>query len=155
LPQKAYCAIQVPFESLRRTTRERKYAIDEVQSVMSTLREASQKPYSTEEGVEVLDGVLQRLERLKRKVRATEGVGHVEFVLKPALIIHNGHERNQGYATISAASAPFILAAAYHHKGQEGNNSAMQGPAGGPVHLHVKEGRKEGRATDFCVNAAA
>ena len=77
----------MPFESLRRTTRERKYAIDEVQSVMSTLREASQKPYSTEEGVEALDGVLQRLEGLKRKVRATKGVEHVEFGSKPALLL--------------------------------------------------------------------
>lgn len=141
----------MPFESLRRTTRERKYAIDEVQSVMSTLREASQKPYSTEEGVEVLDGVLQRLEGLKRKVRATERVRHVEFGLKPALIIHNGHERESGICHHISSLSPIIWAAAYHHKGQEGNNSAMQGPAGGPIHLHVKEGR----ATDFCVNSAA
>lgn len=62
------CAPQVPFESLRRTTRERKYVIDEVQTAMSTLHEASIRPCTAEEGDKTLSRILNRLEGLKRKV---------------------------------------------------------------------------------------
>jgi macrophage erythroblast attacher len=62
--------LQVPFESLRRTTRDRKYVIDEVQSVMGRLREgggAGAGPRSREEQAQVLDSAVKRLQSLKRK----------------------------------------------------------------------------------------
>lgn len=85
--------MQVPFESLRRTTRERKYVIDEVQSVMSTLHEASTRPCSTDEGQKTLDSILHRLEGLKRKVGSSQGclhpsetllaIRHIQFLETP------------------------------------------------------------------------
>lgn len=62
-----YC-LQVPFESLRRTTRDRKYLIDEVHEIVDALKKNSQVQQDAQERNTVLTGLLVRLEGLKRKV---------------------------------------------------------------------------------------
>jgi macrophage erythroblast attacher len=63
-------ALQVPFESLKRTTRDRKYAIDEVASVLDGIRRASQaKGSNPQQAATQLEGYVDQLKTLKRKVR--------------------------------------------------------------------------------------
>lgn len=65
---------QAPFESLRRTTRDRKYVIDEVQSVVAALKDSSSSSEagacSVQEQAIALDVAVKRLQSLKRKVRS-------------------------------------------------------------------------------------
>jgi macrophage erythroblast attacher len=57
--------LQVPFEALRRTTRDRKYAVDELASVAVSLRGAA-----TDDATAALDAATARLAALKRKLGA-------------------------------------------------------------------------------------
>lgn len=59
---------QVPFESLRRTTRDRKYLLDELQSVLVSLKPAAETPQCASDPSVTIPSVLARLEGLKRKV---------------------------------------------------------------------------------------
>ena len=64
--------LQVPFESLRRTTRDRKYVIDEVQAVMASFKDGGTSSsagtaQSREEQTQAVDGAVKRLQSLKRK----------------------------------------------------------------------------------------
>jgi hypothetical protein len=62
--------MQVPFESLKRTTRDRKYVIEELDAMLKGIRDTSQKPgTSTEEVVAQLGGMHEQLLGIKRKVR--------------------------------------------------------------------------------------
>ena len=61
--------VQVPFDSLRRTTRDRKYLIDEVQDIISAMKDNSSKQQTAQERSEVLRCLTERLEGLKRKAR--------------------------------------------------------------------------------------
>ena len=67
-------AWQVPFESLRRTARDRKGVLDEVYSVVSTLKSSSSSdgPPSQQEAAVALDAAVSRLQSLKRKVSLTQ-----------------------------------------------------------------------------------
>ena len=60
---------QVPFESLRRTARDRKGVLDEVYSVVSIFKSSSSDGApSQQEAAVVLDAAVSRLQSLKRKV---------------------------------------------------------------------------------------
>ncbi|KAK9843527.1 hypothetical protein WJX81_007413 [Elliptochloris bilobata] len=60
--------IKVPFEALRRTTRDRKYVVDEMQDVMSALKQSATASCSCEERASVLGQLAERLQGLKRKL---------------------------------------------------------------------------------------
>jgi len=62
-------AYQVPFEALRRTTRDRKYVVDEMQEVMGALKDGASASCSHEERAAVLGQLAERLQGLKRKAR--------------------------------------------------------------------------------------
>ena len=57
----------MPFEALRRTTRDRKYVVDELQDVMSALKQNATASCSCEERASVLGQLAERLQGLKRK----------------------------------------------------------------------------------------
>ena len=57
----------MPFEALRRTTRDRKYVVDEMQDVMSALKQNATASCSCEERASVLGQLAERLQGLKRK----------------------------------------------------------------------------------------
>lgn len=61
-------AWQVPFEALRRTTRDRKYVVDEMQEVMGALKDSASASCSYEERAAMLGQLAERLQGLKRKV---------------------------------------------------------------------------------------
>lgn len=62
---------QVPFESLKRTTRDRKYAIDELTSTLDGIKRLSQAQAAStpQEVVQKMEGYATQLKNLKRKVR--------------------------------------------------------------------------------------
>lgn len=63
----------MPYESLKRTTRERKYAIDELKDTIKRLK-ATAKPSNSKEAVlKELDTCMRRLQRLKRKLDDASG----------------------------------------------------------------------------------
>lgn len=68
-------SVSVPFESLRRVTRERKYVIEAVEGVVKGVQAAASAsgadaPDTTEAAAARLDQYVQQLQGLKRKVRA-------------------------------------------------------------------------------------
>ena len=59
----------MPYESLKRTTRERKYAIDELKDCIKQLKSAAHPPSTPpEDVVDRLKGCVRQLQRLKRKL---------------------------------------------------------------------------------------
>lgn len=60
--------VQVPFESLRRTTRDRKYLLDELENVLVSLKPATETRQGAADPNVMIPSVLARLEGLKRKV---------------------------------------------------------------------------------------
>lgn len=60
---------QVPFESLKRTTRDRKVVVDELTAIVEALQQTSGDAAATQERrAEVLNDVDRRVGSLKRKV---------------------------------------------------------------------------------------
>ncbi|CAL8462971.1 g2505 [Coccomyxa elongata] len=70
--------LRVPFESLRRTTRDRKYLLDELQSVLVSLKPAAETPQCASDPSVTIPSVLARLEGLKRKLNETAEVEELE-----------------------------------------------------------------------------
>lgn len=66
--------MQVPFESLRRTTRERKYAIDDVQASVQRINSAAQdSSLSAKDAIAMINDIEMQLRSLlKRKLRVVE-----------------------------------------------------------------------------------
>ena len=64
--------LQVPFESLRRTTRDRKYLLDELESVLVSLKPSEETRQGTAHPNVMIPTALARLESLKRKVCSHE-----------------------------------------------------------------------------------
>ncbi|EIE27319.1 hypothetical protein COCSUDRAFT_34765 [Coccomyxa subellipsoidea C-169] len=60
--------LRVPFESLRRTTRDRKYLIDEVHEVLDALKKNGLEMQSSEDRKAFVKGLIARLDGLKRKL---------------------------------------------------------------------------------------
>ena len=65
---------QVPFEALRRTSRDRKYAVDALASAAASLDEAAERaargaPATTADAAALVDSLADRLSALKRKAR--------------------------------------------------------------------------------------
>ena len=58
----------MPYESLKRTTRERKYAIDELKDTLKRLKAAAKPPASKDAVIQQLEDCMRRLQRLKRKL---------------------------------------------------------------------------------------
>lgn len=65
--QRFWCT-QVPFESLKRTTRDRKGVVDEFTAIVGALQQTSGDGFTLERRAEVLDDVDRRVGSLKRKV---------------------------------------------------------------------------------------
>lgn len=65
------CITQVPFESLKRTTRDRKYLLDELENSIAGLAvtAASHPPPNRMQTTAALDNLITQLRTLKRKVR--------------------------------------------------------------------------------------
>lgn len=60
----------MPFESLRRSVRDRKYVIDEINNAVSGVKvNAENASLSKEQRSKELDKLISKLTRLKRKVR--------------------------------------------------------------------------------------
>lgn len=59
---------QVPFDSLKRTTRERKYAIDELKETLRHVKATTLRPASPEVAVHDLQECLRQVQRVKRKL---------------------------------------------------------------------------------------
>lgn len=60
--------LQVPYESLRRISRDRKYTLDEVSAVLTALKDACQSPLQAAEAHSLLDRLVNQVQGLKRKV---------------------------------------------------------------------------------------
>ena len=59
----------MPYESLKRTTRERKYAIDELKETLKQLKTVAKPPgASSEDVVKKLEACMRQLQRMKRKL---------------------------------------------------------------------------------------
>jgi hypothetical protein len=100
---------QVPFESLRRTTRDRKYVIDEVNDVLNSLKESAADALLTrEQRQEHIQSLVARLQGLKRKVQDTFSAARaarlaLEAALDPRCI--DGHEQQgRRHASVVAAT---------------------------------------------------
>jgi hypothetical protein len=62
-------SVQVPYESLRRSVRERKYIVDGVKSVVTSLTtNANNSGLTNEERLQDLDKLVSKLTKMKRKV---------------------------------------------------------------------------------------
>lgn len=59
---------QVPYESLRRTSRDRKYLLDEISSVLGSLKERAQSPSGAENAEELLKVLTAQVHGLITKV---------------------------------------------------------------------------------------
>ncbi len=59
----------MPLSSLRRTTRERKYALDAIEAALRRLQAEEGAARSREEHLALLDSVVQELEGWQQKVR--------------------------------------------------------------------------------------
>ncbi len=64
--------VSVPFESLKRVTRDRKYAVEEVEGLLKGVAAAAAGERGDSEGATAarLDQYVQQLQGLKRKVRS-------------------------------------------------------------------------------------
>lgn len=60
--------LRVPFESLKRVSRDRKYVIDEITSVLDTIGAANHPQIGKQEAIATLEHLVDRLQGLKRKV---------------------------------------------------------------------------------------
>ena len=64
------CAFQVPYESLKRSVRDNKYVIDDMNTIVNTINSsAKNSECSPEQRALELDKLISKLTRLKRKVR--------------------------------------------------------------------------------------
>lgn len=64
-----YLDCQVPFESLRRSVRDHKYVIEEMNNVVSSInKNASNTTMTPAQRVQDIDKLISKLTRLKRKV---------------------------------------------------------------------------------------
>jgi macrophage erythroblast attacher len=61
-------SLQVPFESLKRTTRDRKYAIDDLKGALQQAKTAASSPGDADDVAQRLQGCLRLFQRLKRKL---------------------------------------------------------------------------------------
>ena len=111
-------ALQVPLSSLRRTTRERKYALDAIEAALRRLQPEDGAARSREEHVAVLDSVAQELETWQHKVRSAWGTDGVRRATRcgtglPALLLCSMHQASQTHCrctaskTLAMASQPF------------------------------------------------
>ena len=62
----------MPLSSLRRTTRERKYALDAIEAALRRLQADQGGARSREEHIALIDSVAQELEGWQQKVRAVD-----------------------------------------------------------------------------------
>ena len=69
--------LQVPFESLKRTTRDRKYVIDDIEALRKGVQALAAAPPSREQALLQLEEYMQQLQSLKRKVGGGERGGGV------------------------------------------------------------------------------
>ncbi len=60
--------VQVPFEALRRTTRERKYILEEIESLLKRVQPGQSGTSSIAEQVGTLNTLVEQLQSLKCKV---------------------------------------------------------------------------------------
>eukprot|EP00887_Chlorella_sp_A99_P005679 scaffold1.g5679.t1 len=80
--------IRVPFESLKRTTRERKYVIDDVEAVQRGVAALAAGAPPREQAVQQLEAYVQQLQSLKRKLEATGAVEQAEVARCHARLDH-------------------------------------------------------------------
>ena len=60
--------MQVPFESLKRVSRDRKYVIDDLQSLVNAVKALAEKQCSAQERAQDIQSLTERCEHLKRQV---------------------------------------------------------------------------------------
>ena len=65
--------MQVPFESLKRTSRDRKYIIDDLQSLVSAVKEAAGRQCSEEERADAVAQLIAQLTSIRGQVGVSAG----------------------------------------------------------------------------------
>lgn len=105
---------QVPYESLKRTTRDRKYAIEEVESIVQGIRRAAQQeqPPSADDVVKQLDAYTNQLRSLKRKLEDSSALEQADAQRCRARLSHLadlGSAERDGYIKWSRKRIDRIL----------------------------------------------
>ncbi len=85
--------VQVPFEALRRTTRERKYILEEIESLLKRVQPGQSGTSSIAEQVGTLNTLVEQLQSLKCKVGSAWAetrpwIGHVLICFRNLLQSH-------------------------------------------------------------------
>lgn len=62
--------LQVPYEALKRTSRDRKYAIEDLQDVERAVKELASRECSEEERLQALNALILKLHQLQKSVGA-------------------------------------------------------------------------------------